>query len=251
MREAIRSLKLLQTNDPNLKEYFSDDGLTLIKSGRNREQLIKIFNKHSEVISTENCNFDIRGLAAQIENECIWPNNKNDGTLFGGEDNNALGYCTSLITRIESLIKDEFYNKVFNFQQQIKLPDVIEALRTFLTEDKKCLFYIDISQVPFTFQMREIVVDIIGQNLLDSARKGQFKNKPLTIFIDEAHQFLNKHINNDYEYKKLEAFENIAKEKKKYGLFLCITTQLPRDYSNRCFKSNRYFYNSPVNKSKG
>lgn len=229
LREAIRSLKLLQINDPDLKNYKSEDNLTLIKSGKDRNLLIDIFNRYSKDISSDNCNFDIRGLAVQIENECIWSSDRNEPRLFGGEDHTALGHCTSLITRIESLIKDEFYNNIFDFQQYIKKPDLIDILLKFIDQNEGFLFYIDMSKVPFTFQMREIVVDIIGQTLLNLARKETFKNNPLTIFIDEAHQFLNKNITNDYDYKKLDAFENIAKEGRKYGLFLCITTQLPRD----------------------
>lgn len=231
LREAIRSLKLIQTGDPELIDYISDDYLTLIKSNKKREPLINIFNKQSEIISSDNCDFDIRGLSIQIKNECIWPSDKNNATLFGGEDNNALGHCTSLITRIESLIKDEFYNKIFDFQLCQSNPDVIDSLVSFLENNQEGnnLLHIDISQVPFRFQMREIVVDIFGQYLLDSARQGKYVNNPLTVFIDEAHQFFNKNVTNDYEYKKLDAFENIAKEGRKYGLFLCITTQLPRD----------------------
>jgi uncharacterized protein len=230
LKEAIRSLKLINTDNPDLSEYISQDGLTIIKEGKDRQSLIEIFNKEAEKLSTDNCNFDIRGLADQIQNECIWPSDRNGN--FGGPDNNALGHCTSLITRIESLIKDEFYNSIFDFQLERKsIPDVIDILNSFLNDNKEGtnLLYIDVSQVPFTFQMRELVVDIIGQNLLNSARMNAFRENPLTVFIDEAHQFLNKKVTNDFESRRLEAFESIAKEGRKYGLFLCITTQLPRD----------------------
>lgn len=48
--------------------------------------------------------------------------------------------------------------------------------------------------------------------------------------MDEAHQFLNKNITDEYfTAKPLDAFEKISKEARKYGLFLCIATQMPRD----------------------
>jgi len=57
-----------------------------------------------------------------------------------------------------------------------------------------------------------------------------FIKKPLIIFIDEAHLFLNKVIKDEYSIEvELNSFERIAKECRKYGLYLCISTQRPRD----------------------
>lgn len=90
--------------------------------------------------------------------------------------------------------------------------------------------------IPFDFQIREILANSIGQFLLNKARDGHFNskndsnNKPVVVFIDEAHQFLNKTIKDEYfDSKPLDAFDSIAKECRKHGLFLCIATQMPRD----------------------
>lgn len=41
---------------------------------------------------------------------------------------------------------------------------------------------------------------------------------------------MNKNISDEYFVTKpLDAFEQISKEARKYGLFLCISTQIPRD----------------------
>lgn len=66
--------------------------------------------------------------------------------------------------------------------------------------------------------------------LLTEARMGKYKDQAVIVFIDEAHQFLNKSIADEYfSAKPLDAFEQISKEARKYGLFLCIATQMPRD----------------------
>ncbi|MDB1710029.1 ATP-binding protein, partial [Enterococcus casseliflavus] len=58
----------------------------------------------------------------------------------------------------------------------------------------------------------------------------KFKENPIVLVLDEAHQFLNKAIVDDYfQSTSLTAFDQIAKESRKYGLFLCISTQMPRD----------------------
>jgi DNA helicase HerA-like ATPase len=80
------------------------------------------------------------------------------------------------------------------------------------------------------------VANAIGSLLLIRAREGAFDNKktkenrPVVLFIDEAHQFLNKSIKDEYfENTRLDSFDLIAKECRKHGLFLCIATQMPRD----------------------
>lgn len=78
--------------------------------------------------------------------------------------------------------------------------------------------------------VREILVNAIGKFMLYKARDQKFKSSPVVFFIDEAHQFLNKAIADEYfAAKPLDAFEQISKEARKYGLFLCIATQMPRD----------------------
>ena len=66
--------------------------------------------------------------------------------------------------------------------------------------------------------------------MLNEAREGKYKDNPIVVFVDEAHQFLNKSIADEYfSAKPLDSFEQISKEARKYGLFLCIATQMPRD----------------------
>ena len=48
-------------------------------------------------------------------------------------------------------------------------------------------------------------------------------------FDAEAHQFLNKTLQDEYySVQALDAFDLIAKECRKFGLFICLATQMPR-----------------------
>jgi DNA helicase HerA-like ATPase len=50
------------------------------------------------------------------------------------------------------------------------------------------------------------------------------------VLLDEAHQFLNKTVQDEYySVQPLDAFDLIAKECRKFGLFICLATQMPRD----------------------
>ena len=92
------------------------------------------------------------------------------------------------------------------------------------------LLRLNFGNIPFDFQVREILANAIGKYLLNKARIRTFKNNPIIVLMDEAHQFLNKSIKDEYfDSQPLDAFESIAKECRKHGLFLCIATQMPRD----------------------
>jgi uncharacterized protein len=69
----------------------------------------------------------------------------------------------------------------------------------------------------------------LGRRLLALARDGRFAKRPVVICLDEAHQFMNKWLGDDYSRYPLDAFDLIAKEGRKYSLSLCLATQRPRD----------------------
>ena len=105
-----------------------------------------------------------------------------------------------------------------------------DIIDNYISGDDNGILRLDFSKVGFDYQVREILVNAIGKYLLTKAREGVFKESPLVVFVDEAHQFLNKNIRDEYfDAKPLDAFEQISKEARKYGLFICIATQMPRD----------------------
>ena len=65
---------------------------------------------------------------------------------------------------------------------------------------------IGFEQVSFDFQAREILANAVGKFLLELARNKKFKKKPIVLFVDEAHQFLNKKV-------KLILMQTILKNK--------------------------------------
>jgi DNA helicase HerA-like ATPase len=86
-----------------------------------------------------------------------------------------------------------------------------------------------LKHLPFGHHAREIVANAIGRHLLSMAREGRFRESPLVLFLDEAHQFLNKELGDENTRYPLDSFELIAKEGRKFSLNICISTQRPRD----------------------
>jgi hypothetical protein len=232
LREAIKSLKLLEYVADDLVDYIEEypDGFkVLCKRDKERDPFLQILNTNIAQISTDDLNFDIRGLAIQVENECIYDTQGTQGVRFGRTDDRSLGFCTTMITRINVLLTENNFNRIFNFSGENSTIDAYELLENFISQNDEKLFYMNLSDLPFSFDIREVVANSVGKKMLYFARQGKFKKHPIVMIIDEAHQFLNKTVSNDFESFKLEAFDNIAKEGRKYGLFLCITTQRPRD----------------------
>lgn len=172
-------------------------------------------------------------IADQIVNECVWPtggtaNNPNP-IIWGGRADNDVGHCLNLIARVKA------YSNNPNLKWMIDPDTTLKTLPTLIDEfcspiNSNNVLRLDLSEVPFEANSREILVNAIGRKLLSVARQGVINHSaPLLVFIDEAHQFLNKRIGEETNRFELDAFGNIAKEGRKYGLNTIIATQRPRD----------------------
>ena len=104
----------------------------------------------------------------------------------------------------------------------------VEQLDGFLAGEQR-LFRVCLSAVGYEFNAREVIANVIGRLLLNRARAEVFRDRPLIVILDEAHNFLGKAIGGEDDMQNLDAFELIAKEGRKYGLNICLATQRPRD----------------------
>ena len=239
LMEAIRSLKMAEIDHANvLSAYYikNQNGnivrRNIVKANMAKRPIQEFYYSNITSIEDRACTFDFNLLARQITQECIWDSARNNEVNYGDRNDTDVSNCVSLISRVNNISSTGEYNQIFGFNKdkiEGEPKDLTAAIDDFLASDKSCL-RIDFSQVSFDYQVREILVNAIGKYMLNKARVQQFKNAPVVVFIDEAHQFLNKAIADEYfSAKPLDAFEQISKEARKYGLFLCIATQMPRD----------------------
>ncbi|HGS4995961.1 TPA: ATP-binding protein [Vibrio cholerae] len=158
----------------------------------------------------------------QIVEECHYVNN--DGS-WGNKNDAEVSYCSSLFTRIIGVIKSHSFSPVFNCEGISSLGSTIEH---FMNSEQKIL-RLCLSSTSYEFNARQILANVIGRKLMNYARNERFINRPLLAVIDEAHNFLGKKVGFEEYSIHLDAFEIIAKEGRKYGLNICLTTQRPRD----------------------
>jgi len=218
--ESIRSLKIAR---------FLQKAAIFKKAYNSRQEYNALYEKYIGEIEDNTCNFDIMHLIAQIKEECVL----HFADAWGASDPKLYDLQASLINKIANMINTDIFNKLFGFKN---LPanhiSIIDAVKTFLEPNQKenKILRINLETVSSLFSAKEILANAIGSYFLDKARTGEFRKNPVILIIDEAHQFLNRKANIDNsQYQPLEAFDLIAKECRKYGLFICLATQMPRD----------------------
>jgi hypothetical protein len=235
LMEAIRSLKVVELNNGQNLTCLSKDGtqtLTtpvdnglVLKSNAEKRPFDVFYYQNIAKIEGGSANFNINKLASQLTQECVYDN----PLKWGGQNLTEVSYCVSLIARINNIVNGLAYQNVFGFNKPKDGNDIVNVISDFLSGTDN-LLRLNFGNVPFDYQIREILANAIAKNMLMRARNKDFKDNPIVLFVDESHQFLNKKVNDDYlEIKPLDAFDSIAKECRKHGLFLCLATQMPRD----------------------
>jgi len=225
MRAAMRSLRLAK-----LAPAIATNGL-IRKIDQSKAAVNAEEQKAgvSEKLDDPRQEFDVKKLVAQIEQECVWPDGKNwqtkqsDPSKWGGESGD-FSYCLSLSSRINAVLTSNSFACVFKSAD----PALTAAIDDFATNDKR-LLRICLSGVAYEFKAREIVANVIGRHLLNMARTGAFAASPVVVVVDEAHNFLGRQIGGEDAVARLDAFELIAKEGRKFSLNICLATQRPRD----------------------
>ena len=225
LRQAIKSLKLVRI----VARLASANGL-LVKSQQLKEPIDREYINHANVLDRPLAEFNIRLLAHQLQEECVFPSagtaRDQDYSRWGGYSDSEKSYCTTLIGRVEEMCSSAELACLF---QPNDKPSLVEEIDSFLADPELRVLRISLKYLAFSHNAREIVANAIGRHLLSLARDQKFKTRPTVVFLDEAHQFLDKTLGDENTRYPLDSFDLIAKEGRKYSLNICIATQRPRD----------------------
>lgn len=225
LREAIRSLRLAAAL--GTEHDLVDEEGCIKKAGHSRADFFAARKEHIKVVEASGSPFDIALLPHQLQHECIFDNDRDDESKFGGRANNDLSYCTTLIARLYDILETPAVMDVLNPDPEVQ--PVFDVINDWLLTENEPVLRLSLRSLPFSHHLREIVVDAIGRHLLELARDRLFAERPLLVAIDEAHQFFGRTVGDEVMSVQLEQFESIAKEGRKYGLTLCMATQRPAD----------------------
>lgn len=130
-----------------------------------------------------------------------------------------------------------------------KIEDIDKVLKIDNTSNTKNINVISLKNV--NTEMKKILPLLICKQIYDQQKQLQNKSSYLNIIVDEAHNVLSHNSSRESETWKdyrLETFEEIIKEGRKFGVFLTIASQRPSDISSTIISQlHNYFLHRLIN----
>lgn len=175
--------------------------------------------------------FQISSSESLLSNKDYVPFSLNDfieavnfATLYEGSvsSQRIQEYTATLLTRLQSLQSSE----AGNILVKTEFKNLDEYINALLGTNQ--VLNVDISSLDDS--AGEVVIKVLAKILLDYLRKQKIKaERPINFIIEEAHRFIKDGVT--YPVLGYNIFERIAKEGRKYGLLLGISSQRPKELS--------------------
>ncbi len=168
------------------------------------------------------------------------------------QDSAASQYIEFMTIRIESLLRNANIRSVIGNEPQISL---LEWINQYLgnSDGKGKICVIDLSIVPT--EIVHLVVAVVARLIFEALqryRKHYGQELPTLMIMEEAHTFIKKYSEDNSEYSSNELctkiFEKIAREGRKFGLGLIVSSQRPSELSPTVLSQcNSYILHRIVN----
>lgn len=145
-------------------------------------------------------------------------------------------YVEFLLTRIRTMLADTRMSSIIGDDDEITLEKWLGDFIGRAPTDDKCVTVIDLSLVPT--EIVHLVTSVIARMIfefLQRYRKLYTKTLPTVLVMEEAHTFVKRY-REDSEDSNVSAiccqiFEKIAREGRKFGLGLVLSSQRPSELS--------------------
>lgn len=157
----------------------------------------------------------------------------------------AEGTLDKFFNRIEEKIRQDRLNFIFNQNlQHTNFVDVLKNILGYSDHNKSNITIIDLSDVPF--EVLTITVSVISRLIFDygyfykrhrleiNAEEKINNDVPILMVYEEAHKYVPNSELTKYRASKI-AIERIAKEGRKYGITLMLSSQRPSEISETIF----------------
>ncbi len=138
-------------------------------------------------------------------------------------------YCSSLITRLKSLSQREEF-KIFETSSLEEINSKENNIEKYITGliEKNNITIINLETTDD--EIIEIVSSVLARLFFEYTKNLKPRNsKPIHLVLDEAHRYISNNKGKEYSFEANRIFERIAKEARKYGLFLMLSSQRPSE----------------------
>lgn len=155
------------------------------------------------------------------------------------QENGSEQYVEYLVARIRTMLSDTRMKPITNDTE--KKVDLAKWLENYVGkdgtgEDDSCVSIIDLSLVPN--EITHLVTAVISRIIFESLqryRRLNHKSLPTVLVAEEAHTFIKRYRddseNQDVAAVCCQVFEKIAREGRKFGLGMVISSQRPSELS--------------------
>lgn len=195
-------------------------------------ELKKLLLPDAEIPSYKNHPFRFSDLTTALETAILYEESHGNRRV---RDN-----CSTLLTRVKSLgMRDEFSflrgdpsisgNTAVTTESFI---DVVLGIdrRPSGAAKKSQIYILDLSTVDD--EVVEVVSSVVTRLLFDRLRRSDVRNSfPVNLILEEAHRYVPRQNAAASTLDANRIFERVAKEGRKYGLFLMLSSQRPSELS--------------------
>lgn len=183
------------------------------KNGKTPTEVSKAMSS----LSIQDISFDMSLLSRQITEEAVEISRDMKTYIAGSFQFNQKQW---LVQKVEYKISNTKLSDFFSPKTKTKT-DLIEKIDSFLKNDIRSL-YINTSTIGTSDSIGGMIVELISTYIIDSKKKD---NIAFVMFIDEVHRYSQNNQENNYQI----GLTSIAREWRKKGIFLFLTTQNPQD----------------------
>lgn len=233
---AINELKVAKnlSDSENYPSQILINGL--IKKERN---FVKKVDKVLQNEVTDDIDIDALKIAPQLKCDAVIESTKEtskQNPIYKYDDfkhNNLKWLIDQVNYRLNKLKLNNFLETSESRELEKKSEENYDLLVELskLNSGRLRSLYINTSKIGMTNDSGKMIIDLLCNELLSERIEKKFKDPecnfdPIILFIDEVHRYaLEKDNNGNYSTGLI----NIAREGRKYGIFLFLTSQSPKD----------------------
>lgn len=139
-------------------------------------------------------------------------------------------YCSSLITRFKNLKDRSEFKYLSGDTSKVLFDDFIDSILGTENKGKKTqITIIDLNSIED--EIVEVISCVVSRMIFEKLKKFTPRNSfPVNIVLEEAHRYISNDPSSVFGNAN-KVFERIAKEGRKYGLFLLASSQRPSELS--------------------
>ena len=139
-------------------------------------------------------------------------------------------YCSSMITRFKSIKERDDFSFLTKNKEEEKINEYLNSFLGIENGSKKNqIIIIDLNSA--NDETVEVVSCVLSRMLFEKLRNAKTRNSyPINLVLEEAHRYISNDSGKVFgDANKI--FERIAKEGRKYGMFLLVSSQRPSELS--------------------